>query len=365
MEGQGFYNAHSRPQQAAASLGIALLAHAAERLAPVPGPVVIADYGSAEGRNSLAPMKAAIRALRRRRGRAPVSVVHVDQAGNDFSSLFRLLRDDPESYLRDAGDVFAYACGGSFYDPIFPAGHVSLGWCAVALHWLGGIPAGTLGHAWPSRLTGAERVPFAWQAAADWRAFLRHRALELRPGGRLVVVVPATDEHGIASMQPLTGQVTAVLQAMVADGSLRAAELARMVVPIYHRSLAEFEAPFNDPALGLTIEALSLDHVVDPLWQAYQADGDVAALARGYAGFARAAFGPTLAGALDPDRAPEARRAFVARLEAGLRDRAAAAPAPWCTPVIMTMLIAKPAPAARRRTHAGPSPARPGIAVAR
>ena len=61
MEGRGVYNANSRPQQAAASLGVTLLARAAARLEPGPSPIVIADYGSAEGRNSLTPMAAAVR----------------------------------------------------------------------------------------------------------------------------------------------------------------------------------------------------------------------------------------------------------------------------------------------------------------
>jgi hypothetical protein len=342
MEGQGCYNAHSRPQQAAASLGIALLTQAAERVGPVQGAIVIADYGSAEGRNSLAPIKAAIQALRRQHGCAPIDIVHVDQGGNDFNSLFHLLQADPESYLRGTANVFAYAAAGSFYDRIFPAGHVSLGWCSIALHWLGGLPAGVEGHAWPSRLTGLDRVPFAWQAAADWRAFLRHRSAELRPGGRLVVVVPATDHGGVWSMERLAAGITAVLQAMVADGSLREAEFRRMVVPTYHRNRAEFEAPFADPDLDLVVEAQSLASVPDPLWEAFRMTGDTAALANGYAGIVRAAFGPTLANALDADRSADERRAFVTRLEAGIRERTIAAPSPLCVPVIMTMLIAKP-----------------------
>jgi hypothetical protein len=45
MEGQGFYNAHSRPQAAAASRGLELLAEAAgvTGLPPAGMPIVIAD----------------------------------------------------------------------------------------------------------------------------------------------------------------------------------------------------------------------------------------------------------------------------------------------------------------------------------
>jgi hypothetical protein len=43
MEGKGFYNAHSQPQQAAARRGIELLVRAAGRLWAEVSPLVIAD----------------------------------------------------------------------------------------------------------------------------------------------------------------------------------------------------------------------------------------------------------------------------------------------------------------------------------
>lgn len=340
MEGRGFYNAHSQPQQAAARLGTDLLERAAARLAPDRAPIVIADYGSAEGRNSLAPMGAAIGTLRRR-CRAPVAVVHVDRPGNDFSSLFGLLRGDAGSYLAAADEVFAYACGGSFYERLFPARSVALGWSSIALHWLSRIPAGSVGPAWPSLLGAGPREPFARQADRDWRAFLAHRAAELRPGGGLVVVVPATDRHGAWSLSGLARHISAVLTDLAAEGILRPAELARMVVPVYNRNVEEFEAPFADPGLGLTLEVTSVDQTPDPLWDSFQAHGDPVALADGYAGFARASFGPTLAGALDSERTADERQAFLARLTAGVRRRVLAQPAMLAAPTVMTMLIAK------------------------
>jgi hypothetical protein len=346
MEGQGFYNAHSRPQQAAAALGEVMLARAAARVPPGTSPIVIADYGSAEGKNSLAPMGAAVRVLRRAH-RAPITVVHLDRPRNDYASLFDLVRTDPHSYLAAAEDVFSLASGGSFYERMLPAGQVTLGWCSIALHWLSAAPAGFSGHAWPSLLTGREHALFAHQADLDWRAFLAHRSAELRPGGALVVVVPATDERGRWSLAELGRRVTAVLEGMVEEGSLAPAELARMVVPIYNRTSQELEAPFLDAGLGLSLEVARLDHVADPLWQAFQASGDVAALARGYAGFVRAAFGPTFTAALDKGRTPHERQAFVARLEAGVAERAAADPAPLCEPTVMTLLIVKPEPTRR------------------
>ena len=75
MEGHGFYNQHSTQQRGAAAPGIELLRQAARevRLAG-DGSVTIADYGSSEGRNALAPLSAALDEFGRRSNR-PVAVV--------------------------------------------------------------------------------------------------------------------------------------------------------------------------------------------------------------------------------------------------------------------------------------------------
>jgi salicylate 1-O-methyltransferase len=341
MEGRGFYNTHSRPQQAAARHGIELLVQAAGQLDPGPPPLVIADYGSAEGRNSLAPISAAIRAVRQAH-RTPITVVHLDRPNNDFASLFELLRTDPGSYLEPADEVFALASGGSFYEQMLPPNHASLGWCSIALHWLSRVPVSP-GHAWPTMRTGLDRAPFAAQAALDWVTFLKHRAVELRPGGALVVVVPASDRDGCWSLAGLARHVMATLEEMTTGGTLDPGELARMLVPNYDRTLDELEAPFADPELGLRLEEARLDYVADPIWEAYRASGDVGTLAEGYAGFVRAAFGPTLVAAMNAERPADARREFLGALDAGLRRRILAEPAALCEPTVATLLIVKAA----------------------
>ena len=51
---------------------------------------MIADYGSSQGKNSLAPMGIAIGNLRPRLGpNRPIFVFHVDQPSNDFNTLVR------------------------------------------------------------------------------------------------------------------------------------------------------------------------------------------------------------------------------------------------------------------------------------
>ena len=94
MEGGGAYNRSSSVQAAGLSPAVPLFEQAAKTvpLPTDPTPIVIADYGSSEGRNSLAPMSAAIRTFRNRVDpKRAISVVHTDLAENDFSALFQTL----------------------------------------------------------------------------------------------------------------------------------------------------------------------------------------------------------------------------------------------------------------------------------
>ncbi|MFL5257307.1 MAG: hypothetical protein ACJ8AI_31395, partial [Rhodopila sp.] len=123
MEGHGGYNRRSAVQASGATPALPLLERAAREAALPIGDaaIIVADYGSSEGHNSLEPMAAAICILRARAGPArAVSVVHTDLPGNDFGALFQLLATDPASYLRDDPAVFASAVGRSFYGQILP-----------------------------------------------------------------------------------------------------------------------------------------------------------------------------------------------------------------------------------------------------
>ena len=62
MKGHGFYNEHSRPQQTADSLRLPFLGRAVEKMTVPQGaePAVVADFGAAQGRNSLGPTRLAV-----------------------------------------------------------------------------------------------------------------------------------------------------------------------------------------------------------------------------------------------------------------------------------------------------------------
>jgi SAM dependent carboxyl methyltransferase len=152
MEGGGFYNRNSDVQAAGIALALPFLEKAALSISFGSGePLVIADYGSSQGRNSMLPMRLAIKALRARAGwERVVEVVHIDQPSNDFASLFTALRDDPNSYLAGKTGLFVSAVGRSYFDPILPPGRVHLGWTSWALQWMSRNPVDVPDHLFPS-----------------------------------------------------------------------------------------------------------------------------------------------------------------------------------------------------------------------
>jgi hypothetical protein len=197
MEGGGAYNQHAAPQAAGAAVALRLLQDAARTIALPSGdePIAIVDYGSSPGFNSIAPMRAAIESLRTRSEvERPILVYHQDLPLNDFNALFGVLDRDPQSYLRDAPNVFACAIARSFYERVTPDNFVCLGWSSFSAMWLSRTPMTIPGHFFPGRATGETRDAFEKQAAADWARFLSLRARELRPGGKIVIAVLGMEE---------------------------------------------------------------------------------------------------------------------------------------------------------------------------
>jgi hypothetical protein len=345
MEGKGFYNTNSAIPAAGGALALPLLEQAAKRIELDQGrrPIVLADYGSSEGENSMAPMRTAIAVLRSRVGHdRPIFVYHTDLPDNDFSSLFRVLHGHPDSYLRDEQKVFPSVVGRSFYQQILPPNYVDVAWSSYAAIWLSRIPCRIPDHFFALRSTSDVRAEFARQAATDWEAFLSFRATELRPNGRLVVVLPALAENKLPGFVTLMDQANLVLSDLVARKFVSTQERDQMGLAIYPRSKSELLAPFSSEGQyhGLTVEDCATFPVPDTVWEEYVRDKDPEALAKKRAGFFRAIFAPSLAQALNPDRHAEERLAFLAALEDGLRARMVDYPVP-ADNVVRIIVLAK------------------------
>jgi hypothetical protein len=332
MEGHGAYNRSSRVQAAGSSPVLPLFEQAARNVEveATPTPIVIADYGASEGRNSLAPLAAAIAALRTRVGsERAISVVHTDLPESDFTALFKLLTIDPDSYLRRDNAAFASAVGRSFYEQILPTESVTLGWSAWAVQWLSRVPAPI-----PDQVQVAfshdldARAAYARQADEDWRSFLTHRAREMRAGARLVILTMARDHSGDFGYRPLLEAMYGSLLDLVDQDLIRVEEMRRMAIPTVGRTRAEFESPFGPDGhlTGLSIEHLEVFNGEDRIWQDFEHTKDARAFGAQWAAFSRASVFPTLAAELDGGHGDPRGLEFLQRLEAGTANKLAKAP---------------------------------------
>lgn len=349
MEDGGSYNLHARIPAGGASLALPYFERAARSCALLPGtdPIVIADYGSSQGKNSLGPMRSAIRCLRARIGsERPIFVVHVDQHANDFNTLFDVLHNDPERYSMEDPNVFPSAIGRSFYENVFPREHVDLGWCSYAAVWLSRIPAPIPGHFVAHLVSGDERTAFDRQAADDWRSFLSLRARELRAGSRLVVVLPGLSDTGASGFEPLFHCANAILEELVREQVVGDDERKRMVLGAYPRRRAQLLEPFTSDGKfeSLSVELCERFDLPDPAWTDYQLDGNVEALVGRHTAFFRAIFVPSLASAIsDPGR----RQAFPDRLQEKLKQRLRKTLSPFHS-FVQVIVLAKQSPVAAR-----------------
>jgi len=339
------YTESSRLQAAGLAPAIALFERAAAQvpLPQPPQPIVIADYGAANGHNSLKPLSAAIAVLRRRtRHDHAILVAHTDVPHNDFTALFQTLADDPESYLHLDPASFPSAIGRSFYGQIIPSNTVNLGWTSWATQWLSRIPCELDDHVHVTCTDDdAARAAHAHQAATDWHNFVAFRGRELAPEGRLVVLTMAADEDGTFGFTALLETIVAVLSDQVRDGLLRQDEVHRMTIPAFGRSEKDFRAPFAPSGRfeGLTIDHLETFDAEDRFWAQFKLDGDAEAFGARWAAFARTALFPTLAGGLDGG--PQDSRAveFVEQLEGAVAHRLATEPQPMRIPLALVVLV--------------------------
>lgn len=342
MEGGGSYNLHARIPAGGGGLALPLLEEAVRNMTLERGdqPVIVADYGSSQGKNSLAPMRAAIKGMRARLGPdRPIFVVHIDQAANDFNTLFDVLHSDPGRYSTDDPNVFPSAVGRSFYERVFPTEYVHLGWSSYAVVWLSRIPVRIPGHFMVLGSAGDVREAFERQAADDWKSFLSLRASELRMGGRLVVVLPGLKDEGVSGFEPLFTQANEALAEMVAEGAISAEERAAMVLATYPRRRSELLGPFSSDGqvCGLEVEHCELFELPDLAWTDYERDGNKEVLVNRHAGFFRAIFVPSLAAAIADERK---RNVFPDCFEKKLKRRLADRPVPYHS-CVQAVVLAK------------------------
>lgn len=346
MEGHGAYNRHSQVQASGSSPAVPMLERAAASVVipPLPQVLTIADYGSSQGHNSLAPLQAAIKVLRQRvwRERA-ISVVHTDLPENDFTMLFHTLTTSPESYLKTDAACFASAVGRSFYEQILPPQSVTLGWSSWAVQWLSRAPRQI-----PDQVqvayskNEAARTAFFQQAAEDWRTFLTMRERELCPGGRLAVLTMAADDDGNFGYRGVLDAMYGALVGLVDSGFIRSEELHHMAIPTIGRSRRDLLSPFdaNGRYVELRVEEIEVFFSEDHIWRDFEQYGDAQHFGAQWAAFSRASVFPTLACSLAAGGTGPRADEFLDRLERDTAARLAEKPEPMLIP-LSRILLAK------------------------
>lgn len=259
-------------------------------------PYTFSDMGCADGGTSLELWRSVISQLRNRKGDSSqndVHVVYADQPNNDFNALAKITHGLTEfkTYLNEFDNVFVSQSGASFYTPILPKESLDLGFSATAMHWLRGKPSDISDHIHMVGARGDELDVFAKQASKDWETILLHRARELKPGGRLVLVNFCRDEaggylgatNGVNMFDTFNG----IWQQFVDDGVVTAQEYQAMTLPQYYNTVEEFSAPFEDTKsdvyqAGLRLESVDTARVACPFAEDFKTHGDAKRFAGEY-----------------------------------------------------------------------------------
>jgi hypothetical protein len=253
----------------------------------------ISDMGTADAGTSLSMITRAIDAVSARAPQAPITVIYSDQPRNDFNALIANVYGlgSYESYLQRHADIFPLVSGTSFYKQIVPTGTLDVGFSATAMHWLSEKVCNISNHVQAVGAQGEELAAYRQQAHGDWRQILLHRARELKPGGKLVLINFARDEQGryLGNTDGINmfDTFNQIWLDFLAQQRISREEYENMTLPQYYNTVEEFSAPLLDANDSVHQAGLRLDHIETrivkcPYAAAYKEHGDAVRFAEEY-----------------------------------------------------------------------------------
>ena len=282
----------------------------------------LSDMGTADAGTSLAMITKAIAAVRSRAADSAVSIVYSDQPRNDFNALIANVYGlgSFDSYLENYNNVFPLVSGTSFYKQIVPDESLNIGFSATAMHWLSNKVCNISNHVQAVGAEGEELDAFRRQAHSDWRQILLHRARELKPGGKLVLINFARDQQGryLGNTDGINmfDTFNLIWQEFLDQGRISAAEYEGMTLPQYYNSVEEFSAPLQDKydavyQAGLRLEHINTAIVKCPYAEDFKQHGDAARFADSYIPTIRSWNESIFFNALSGERALPERREII------------------------------------------------------
>ncbi|MCP4316884.1 MAG: class I SAM-dependent methyltransferase [Hyphomicrobiales bacterium] len=303
-EGMVDYNRNSAAQQQIIDSQAMQIRGLVEKVSNIGTEFRIVDYGCGPGISTINVMRPAIEACRSAHPGEKIAACHADQPGNDWNTLFGLV-SGPSGYLNGTENVRTEAAIGSFYKQMAAENSVSLGTCFAASHWFSrALHLYAPNTVWFADLEGEARAEMAAFARQDWLTFLRCRALELHPGGYLLVstlgsVPDAQEKNGFAaSGRGIYRALQVVAREMADEGLINGEILDNFVFSLWFMSEDEARDPLKqDPELSKAFEIDTLKVEPAPLHQAdlfADSIGDPVEYARLYTGYVRAFADSTL-----------------------------------------------------------------------
>ncbi len=221
----GCYNSNSRPQMIAVELSLPFIRQAIDilDLSLSSIPLIIADFGSSQGLNSMYAMKAIIEYLRQsKKENRPILIIHNDLASNSWTQLFD-------------GSYYGMACGRSFYEQCLPSNSLLIGYSSTSIHWLSRKPCNVSNHCSILFSESDELASFKHQAHLDYAQFLQHRSHELVSGGVLILAIVCVNDENLCGSDTTKRLLYTCAQSL----PLTPQELLNYTILEYPRTYAE------------------------------------------------------------------------------------------------------------------------------
>lgn len=313
----------------------------------------VTDMGAADGGTSVDLWRKVLAHVRAKAASRPIEMIYTDLPRNDFSQVFQMIHGltDIKSYYDEIDNLYVYASGTSFHQPIVPPGSLNLGFSATASHYVSKTPCNISNHVHMVGAEGEERAAFTAQGARDWESMLLWRTRELVAGGRLCLFNFGIDEQG--RYLGHTGGVSMFdtfneLWAGLADeGIITRDEYLATNFPQHYRTVEEFTAPLNDTnspvyQAGLRVEQVETRVVRCPFEQDFTENHkDPTRFAVEYLPTLRSWSEATFMGGLSADRSSEAKMEIIDTFYGRYQDRVAADPKGHAMDYVHCYLIAR------------------------
>jgi len=344
MKGGGYYSQRTRGAKDVIDNAAGMLVEAADAISPPDKgrPIILADFGAADGGTSESALRKCIERIRERFPGAQIQVSYTDLPSNDFSALFKNLLGfgalTASTYLTDIENVYVNACGIGFHKQLLPDASLDIGFSATAMHYISEKPCPIDNHVHMVGACGDTLAAYAVKARQNWEDLLLARASELRPGGRLVMLNFGVDEEG--RYLGNTGGVNMfdtfsdLWMQMRDQDIISGDEFINTAFPQYYRTIEEFCAPFKDKnstvyQAGLRLVSAQTGVVGCPYRRAYDESGgkmSARAFAESYVPTLRSWSEAVFLNGLDDARPVEERHRIVDEFYKRYEDRVASDP---------------------------------------